>query len=167
MNPLTGSLAVAISPALMRYAIWPTIKFVIAFAVIAFIVAAMTLIERRVLGFMQARLGPNRVGPHGLFQIIADPIKLLIKEDIFPSTAEKIPYFIAPMIPVIPAFVVFALIPFGPPPTFVITNVNVGLLLILALTSMAVFGIILGGWSSNNKFSLIGRTPIGRADDLL
>ncbi|MGA7613596.1 MAG: NADH-quinone oxidoreductase subunit NuoH [Thermoanaerobaculia bacterium] len=141
---------------LMRYLVWPTIKFLIAFAVVATIVALMTWVERRMLGFMQARLGPNRVGPWGLFQAIADPIKLLLKEDIVPSRAEKVAYFLGPMIPIIPAFVVFALIPFGPPPTFTITSVNVGLLLIVALTSTGVYGIILGGWASNSKYSLMG-----------
>lgn len=141
----------------MQYLIWPLVKFLIAFAIVQGIVAGMTWVERRLLGFMQARLGPNRVGPYGLFQIIADPIKLLLKEDITPSSAEKVAYFLGPMFPVIPAFIVFCLIPFGPPPTFAVTsNVNVGLLLILALTSTAVYGIILGGWASNNKYSLMG-----------
>lgn len=140
----------------MHYLIWPLIKFLIAFIVVQGIVAAMTWIERRLLGFMQARLGPNRVGPEGLFQIIADPIKLLLKEDILPSSAETIAYFLGPILPVLPAFVVFCLIPFGPPPAFAVTRVNVGLLLILALTSTGVYGIILGGWASNNKYSLMG-----------
>jgi NADH-quinone oxidoreductase subunit H len=141
---------------IMKYLIWPTVKFVIAFFIVQGIVAAMTYIERRLLAFMQARLGPNRVGPYGLFQAIADPVKLMLKEDIVPANAEKVAYFLAPMLPLVPAFVVFALIPFGPPPMFVVTRVNVGLLLILALTSTGVYGIILGGWASNNKFSLMG-----------
>ena len=140
----------------MQYLVWPLVKFLIAFIVVQAIVAGMTWIERRLLGFMQARLGPNRVGPKGLGQIIADPIKLMLKEDILPSSAEKVAYFLGPMLPLLPAFVVFALIPFGPPPTFAVTRVNVGLLLILALTSTAVYGIILGGWASNNKYSLMG-----------
>lgn len=140
----------------MKYLIWPSIKYLIAFAVVMLIVVAMTWIERRLLGFMQARLGPNRVGPAGLFQAIADPVKLLLKEDIIPSSAEKISYFIGPMLPIIPALVVFCLIPFGPPPEFAVTRVNVALLLIIALTSTAVYGIILGGWASNNKYSLMG-----------
>jgi NADH-quinone oxidoreductase subunit H len=144
------------SPALMNYLVWPLVKYLIAFVIVQLIVVAMTWIERRLLGFMQARLGPNRVGPFGLFQGIADPVKLLLKEDILPSKAEKIAYFLGPMIPIIPALVVFALIPFGPPPTFTVTRVNVGLLLIVALTSTAVYGIILGGWASNNKYSLMG-----------
>jgi NADH-quinone oxidoreductase subunit H len=142
--------------AVMTYLIWPVAKFLIAFVIVQLIVIAMTWIERRLLGFMQARLGPNRVGPWGLFQGIADPVKLLLKEDILPSSAEKIAYFLGPMLPLVPAFVVFTLIPYGPPPEFTIARVNVGLLLILALTSTAVYGIILGGWASNNKYSLMG-----------
>ncbi len=141
----------------MTFLIWPLVKFLIAFVIVQALVASMTWVERRLLGFMQARLGPNRVGPAGLFQIIADPVKLLLKEDIVPSSAERVTYFLGPMLPLLPAFIVFCLIPFGPPPTFAVTsNINVGLLLILAMTSTAVYGIILGGWASNNKYSLIG-----------
>jgi NADH-quinone oxidoreductase subunit H len=140
----------------MRYLIWPLVKFLVAFIIVQVIVAAMNWVERRLLGLIQARLGPNRVGPKGLLQIIADPIKFLLKEDIVPSSAEKVAYFLGPMLPLIPAFIVFCLIPFGPPPTFAVTRVNVGLLLILALTSTGVYGIILGGWASNNKYSLMG-----------
>jgi NADH-quinone oxidoreductase subunit H len=146
----------AISEPLMNYLVWPVTKFLIAFTIGMALVAIMTLVERRFLAFMQARLGPNRVGPQGILQFIADPIKLLLKEDIVPSRAEKIGYFVAPMIPLLPVFLAFCLIPFGPPPTFAITEVNVGLLLILALTSTSVYGLILGGWASNNKYSLMG-----------
>ncbi|HVR43674.1 MAG TPA: NADH-quinone oxidoreductase subunit NuoH [Thermoanaerobaculia bacterium] len=140
----------------MRWLVWPTLKFIVAFIVVQAIVAAFTLVERRVLAFMQARLGPNRVGPWGLLQFIADPIKLMLKEDIVPAGAQKVPYFLAPMLPLIPAFMVFAIIPIGPPPHFEITSVNIGVLLVLALTSTGVYGLILGGWASNNKFSLMG-----------
>src|SRR5688572_24115145 len=142
--------------ALMTYLIWPVVKFSIAFIIVQGIVAAMNWVERRLLGLFQARLGPNRVGPGGLLQIIADPIKFLLKEDIVPTSAEKVGHFLGPVLPLIPAFIVFTLIPYGPPPTFTVTRVNVGLLLILALTSTAVYGIILGGWASNNKYSLMG-----------
>ncbi|HYK03758.1 MAG TPA: NADH-quinone oxidoreductase subunit H, partial [Thermoanaerobaculia bacterium] len=142
--------------ALLTYLIWPVVKFLIAFVIVQVIVILMTWIERRLLGFFQARLGPNRVGPWGLLQGIADPVKLLLKEDILPSSAEKIAYFLGPMLPLVPAFIVFTLIPYGPPPEFTIARVNVGLLLILAITSTAVYGIILGGWASNNKYSLMG-----------
>jgi NADH-quinone oxidoreductase subunit H len=142
--------------ALLTYLIWPLVKFIIAFVIVQAIVAAMNWVERRLLGLFQARLGPNRVGPWGLLQIIADPIKFLLKEDIVPARSEKIAYFLGPVLPLLPAFIVFCLIPYGPPPTFTVTRVNVGLLLILALTSTAVYGIILGGWASNNKYSLMG-----------
>ncbi len=144
------------TPALMKYLIWPLAKFLVAFVIVQVIVAAMNWVERRMLGLIQARLGPNRVGYKGLLQIIADPIKFILKEDIVPSSAEKVAYFLGPILPLIPAFLVFCLIPYGPPPTFVVTHVNVGLLLILALTSTGVYGIILGGWASNNKYSLMG-----------
>jgi NADH-quinone oxidoreductase subunit H len=141
----------------MTYLVWPLIKFSIAFIAVQGLVAAMNWIERRLLGFFQARLGPNRVGPWGLGQIIADPIKFLLKEDFVPGRAEKVAYYLGPILPLLPSFIVFCLIPFGPPPTFSVTNnINVGLLLIFALTSTAVYGIILGGWASNNKFSLMG-----------
>src|SRR5436853_1984436 len=102
---------------LMRYLMWPLIKFLGAFIVVQVIVAAMNWIERRLLGLVQARLGPNRVGreigiPWGLGQIIADPIKFLLKEDIVPSSAETVAYFLGPMLPLVPAFLVFCLIPF-------------------------------------------------------
>lgn len=141
--------------ALETFLLWPVVKYVVVFAIAMLLVMAMTWIERRLLGFFQARLGPNRVGPLGLFQAIADPVKLLMKEDILPARVEKIAYFLGPMIPIIPALVVLSLIPYGPG-ALTITRVNVGLLLILALTSTAVYGIILGGWASNNKFSLMG-----------
>src|SRR5688500_6600944 len=130
--------------ALMTYLIWPLVKFIIAFIIVQVIVAAMNWVERRLLGLFQARLGPNRVGPWGLLQIIADPIKFLLKEDIVPARSEKIAYFLGPILPLLPAFIVFCLIPYGPPPTFTVTRVNVGLLLILALTSTAVYGIKIG-----------------------
>ncbi len=144
------------SPLFMKYLIWPLVKFLVAFLIVQLIVMAMNWIERRTLGLIQARLGPNRVGPMGLLQIIADPIKFILKEDIVPSSSEKVAYFLGPMLPLIPAFLVFCLIPFGPPPTYIAARTNVGLLLILALTSTGVYGIILGGWASNNKYSLMG-----------
>jgi NADH-quinone oxidoreductase subunit H len=142
--------------ALLTYLVWPLVKFLVAFLIVQIIVAAMNWVERRLLGLFQARLGPNRVGPKGLLQIIADPIKFILKEDIVPTSAERVAYFLGPIWPLVPAFLVFCLIPFGPPPTFIAARVNVGLLLVLAMTSTAVYGIILGGWASNNKYSLMG-----------
>ena len=140
----------------MQYLVWPLVKFLVAFIIVQVIVAAMNWVERRALGYMQARLGPNRVGPWGLLQIIADPIKFLLKEDIVPTSAEKVAYFLGPMLPLVPAFLVFCLIPFGPGGTFIAARVNIALILVLALTSTGVYGIILGGWASNNKYSLMG-----------
>src|SRR5438552_14994972 len=99
----------------MRYLIWPLVKFLVAFIIVQVIVAAMNWIERRALGLIQARLGPNRVGreigvPWGLGQILADPIKFLLKEDIVPANAEKVAYHLGPILPLIPAFVAFCLI---------------------------------------------------------
>jgi NADH-quinone oxidoreductase subunit H len=145
----------------MHYLVWPLVKFLIAFVIVQVIVAAMNWIERRVLGLIQARRGPNRVGkelgiPWGLGQILADPIKFLLKEDIVPSSAEKVAYFLGPMLPLVPTFLVYCLIPFGPGGSFIAARTNIALLLILALTSTGVYGIILGGWASNNKYSLMG-----------
>jgi NADH-quinone oxidoreductase subunit H len=129
-------------------------------AIVGFVIV---LAERRIMGFMQARLGPNRVGPQGTLQGLADLLKLVTKEDVTPARAEKTVHFLAPVLAVIPALTALAVIPFGPPlrvgrtviPLWV-ANVNVGLLFLLAITSIGVYGIILGGWSSNNKYSLLG-----------
>src|SRR5213593_1306426 len=145
----------------MQYLVWPLVKFLVAFIIVQVIVAAMNWIERRLLGFVQARLGPNRVGPKGLLQLIADPVKFLLKEDIVPANAEKVAYYLGPILPLIPTFLVYCLIPFGPSGTFVAARVNVALLLILAFTSTGVYGIILGGWASNNKYSLMGALRSG------
>ena len=130
-------------------------------AIVGFVIV---LAERRFMGFMQARLGPNRVGPKGTLQGVADLVKLVTKEDLTPARAEKAVYFLAPVLAVIPALTALAVIPFGPEvrlaahvstPLYV-TDVNIGLLFLLAITSIGVYGIILGGWASNNKYSLLG-----------
>ena len=130
-------------------------------AIVGFLIV---LAERRLMGFMQVRLGPNRVGPKGLLQGVADLVKLVTKEDITPAQAEKAVYFLAPVLAVIPALTALAVIPFGPDvrigkirtPLWVAADVNIGLLFLLAITSIGVYGIILGGWASNNKYSLLG-----------
>jgi NADH-quinone oxidoreductase subunit H len=140
-----------------HYLILATIKILIAFAVLLGIVAYLVLMERKVLAFMQARLGPMRVGPWGLLQPIADGLKLLLKEDIVPAGADKFIFLLAPVISIIAAFTVFAVIPFGPPDKgFVISDLNIGLLFILAVSSLGIYGIILGGWSSNSHYPLLG-----------
>jgi NADH-quinone oxidoreductase subunit H len=115
---------------------------------------------------MQIRIGPNRVGPRGWLQPIADALKLFVKEDIIPSRAEKFVYIIAPALITAPALVVFSVIPFGADTTFFgllkqpippyVTDINIGILFVLGVSSVGVYGVILGGWSSNNKFSLMG-----------
>jgi NADH-quinone oxidoreductase subunit H len=134
--------------------IFATVKILIVFAVLSGLVAYLVYMERKVLAFMQARLGPMRVGPWGLLQPIADGIKLLLKEDIVPAGADKWVFLIAPAISVAAAFTVFAAIPFAG--NFFITDVNVGLLFVLGVSSLGIYGIILGGWSSNSHYPLLG-----------
>jgi NADH-quinone oxidoreductase subunit H len=134
-----------------------TIKILIVFAALSGLVAYLVLMERKVLAFMQARLGPMRVGPWGLLQPIADGLKLLLKEDIVPAGADKFVFLIAPAISVAAAFTAFAVVPFGPKDDgFVISDINIGLLFILAVSSLGIYGIILGGWSSNSHYPLLG-----------
>ena len=139
------------------------VKIAIVFGVLMNSVVFMTWVERRVSAWIQDRLGPNRVGPFGLFQPIADGVKFLLKEDIVPGQAHKVVYVLAPAASVIAALTAFSVVPFGPSLTIlgrqvplVIADVNVGVLLLLAATSMGVYGIVMAGWASNNKFSLMG-----------
>jgi NADH-quinone oxidoreductase subunit H len=137
------------------------IKILIIFAVVMGIVAYLVLMERKVLAFMQARLGPMRVGPWGLLQPIADGLKLLIKEDIIPAGADKWLFMLAPAISIFACYTVFAVIPFGNYQVrgvnlFYVSDLNIGLLFILAISSLGIYGIILGGWASNSHFPLLG-----------
>jgi NADH-quinone oxidoreductase subunit H len=131
-----------------------TIKIVIVLLVLAALVAYLVYMERKVLAFIQARLGPMRVGPWGLLQPVADGIKLLLKEDIIPAGADRWVFLLAPVISVVAAFTVFAAIPFAG--NFFITDINIGILFILAVSSLGIYGIILGGWSSNSHYPLLG-----------
>ena len=147
----------------INYIIVPLVKIGIILAVLPLLVAAITLAERKVIAFMQVRLGPMRVGPWGLLQPIADPIKLLLKEDIIPARADKWVFVAAPIITLIPAFIVFAVIPFGPtinvfgtPVNLYVTDLNIGVLYVLSISSVGVLGIILAGWASNSKYPLLG-----------
>ncbi|MEW6734351.1 MAG: NADH-quinone oxidoreductase subunit NuoH [Acidobacteriota bacterium] len=139
------------------------VKIGVIFFVLLTAIAYVVLLERRLLGFIQMRLGPNRVGPFGLLQPLADGLKFFFKEDIVPLEADRALYILAPMLALVPALMTFAVIPFGDTITIFgrvitlyITRVNVGLLIVFALTSMGVYGIVLAGWASNNKYSLMG-----------
>src|SRR5439155_13704385 len=147
----------------INYILIPLIKIALILAVLPLLVAALTLAERKVIAFMQVRLGPMRVGPWGLLQPIADPIKLLLKEDIIPERADRWIFTLAPIICLIPAFIVLAVIPIGPtitifgkPISLYVTDLNIGVLYVLSISSVGVLGIILGGWASNSKYPLLG-----------
>jgi NADH-quinone oxidoreductase subunit H len=133
---------------------WATVYILLVFGGLSVAVIAMNWLERKILAHMQVRLGPMRVGPHGLLQPIADAIKLLLKEDIIPAEADKIIFWIAPFIVVLAAFTVFVVVPFGP--THAITDMNIGILFMLGVSSLSVLGIVTAGWASNSHYPLIG-----------
>src|SRR5437867_7575518 len=139
----------------VNYVIWPLIQVGAVVTLTAGWVAYATYLERKISAFMQARLGPMRVGPWGLLQPIADGIKLLLKEDFVPENADRWIFFVAPYIAVVAAFIVMAVVPFGPD-WAVITDVNIGVLFVLAVSSVGVLALILAGWSSNSKYALLG-----------
>ena len=133
----------------------PLLKIAVLLNAVLVSVTFMTLLERKVIAWAQSRLGPMRVGPYGVLQAIADPIKLILKEDITPVKADRMMFTLAPIISLVPALVVFAVIPFGGDELFYITDINVGLLFIISVTSIGVYGIILAGWASNSKYPLL------------
>src|SRR5262247_3267701 len=139
----------------INYFVWPLIQIGLVVTLVAVWVAYATYLERKISAFMQARLGPMRVGPWGLLQPIADGLKLLVKEDFIPDKADRWIFFFAPYIAVASAFIVFSVVPFGPD-WAVIADVNIGLLLVLAVSSVGVLALILAGWSSNSKYALLG-----------
>ena len=135
-------------------AVWTLIKIVIIVAPLMLGVAYLTWAERKVIGYMQVRIGPNRVGPWGLIQPIADGLKLLMKEIVVPSGANKAIFIIAPMLAIAPALAAWAVVPFTD--SLVLANIDASLLYIMAITSMGVYGIILSGWASNSKYAFLG-----------
>jgi NADH-quinone oxidoreductase subunit H len=139
------------------------IKTIVILFILVTAVAYVTLMERKVMSWIQMRVGPNRVGPWGLLQPLADGLKMIFKEDIVPTQASRWLYILAPALSLIPALMTFIVIPYGSEVNLFgyrvelhVTRMNVGLLYILALTSVGVYGIVLAGWSSNNKYSLMG-----------
>ena len=132
---------------------WTLIKIVAVVLPILACVAYLTLWERKLIGWMHVRLGPNRVGPFGLLQPIADAVKLMTKEIIMPSQASRGLYILGPIMTILPAMAAWSVMPFGP--EVVLANVNAGLLLLLAITSLEVYGVILAGWASNSKYAFL------------
>src|SRR5690606_8690098 len=133
--------------------VWTLVKIIVIAVPIILCVAYMTYWERKMIGFMHVRLGPNRVGYRGLLQPFADVFKLLTKEVIVPSKANKILYIWSLVVTLMPALAAWAVIPFGP--ELVLANVNAGLLFVMAITSLGVYGVIIAGWASNSKYAFL------------
>lgn len=133
----------------------PLLQIAVLINAVLVAVTFLVLMERKVIAWAQSRLGPMRVGPYGILQAIVDPIKLILKEDITPAKADKWVFTIAPIMSLAPALIVFAVIPFGPEELFSVADINVGLLFVVSVTSIGVYGIILGGWASNSKYPLL------------
>jgi len=134
--------------------IWTLIKIVAVVLPLMGAVAYLTLWERKFLGWMQVRIGPNRVGPWGMLQPIADALKLLTKEILIPTAASKGLFVMGPVLTIMPAMAAWAVIPFGP--DIALANINAGLLFVMAITSMEVYGVVIAGWASNSKYSFLG-----------
>ncbi len=134
--------------------VWNIVKIVAVVLPLMGCVAYLTLWERKAIGWMHIRLGPNRVGPAGLLQPIADALKLLLKEIVVPAKSNKALFVIAPIMTIMPALAAWAVIPFGP--ETVLANVNAGLLFVMAITSLEVYGVIIAGWASNSKYAFLG-----------
>ena len=141
-------------PPLWQYLISTTFWIVVVMVAVILCVAFTTYFERKVIGYMQGRIGPNRVGPKGLGQPFADVIKMLIKEVVVPSQSNRFLFVIAPLLTLIPALATWAVIPLSD--TFVLADINAGLLYVLALTSVGVYGVILAGWATNSKYAFLG-----------
>lgn len=152
------------SETLLRFVVVPVAQIAVVIAALLLVVVYLVLLERKINAFMQVRLGPRRVGWHGLLQTVADVIKLFTKEDITPRHVDRLVFLLAPVVIILPALAAFAVIPFSGGSFRVgsvgvrawISDVNVGLLYLLAITSLGVFGVVMAGWSSNSKYPMLG-----------
>jgi len=133
--------------------VWIVLKCITLILPLVLAVAYLTYAERKIIGYIQIRVGPNRVGPWGLLQPIADVFKLLLKEIIMPTRANRYLYILAPILTIVPAFTAWAVIPFG---NWVLADINAGLLFLLAMTSLGVYGIIIAGWGSGSQYAFLG-----------
>jgi len=149
MNTLLGDF-----PDWFQFAALSTFKIVLIITPLLLAVAYLTFFERKVIGYMQTRIGPNRVGPRGWLQPIADALKLLLKEAIIPASANRFLFVVAPVLSITPALAAWAVVPFDD--GMVLADVDAGLLYVLALTSMGVYGVIIAGWASNSKYAFLG-----------
>jgi len=147
-------LSSTVTPGAAGNMFWVLVYILLVFVGLSLAVIAMNWLERKILAHMQVRLGPMRVGPHGLLQPIADALKLLLKEDIMPAEADSVIFWTAPFIVVLAAFTVFVVVPFGP--THAITDMNIGILFMLGVSSLSVLGIVMAGWASNSHYPLMG-----------
>src|ERR1039458_9598181 len=153
-NFIVSYLGSTVTPGEAGNQFWALIYVLIIFAGVAVAVLAMNWIERKALAHFQVRLGPMRVGPHGLLQPIADAVKLMIKEDIIPAEADQFVFWVAPLIGLLTAFTVYTVIPFGP--SQAVSDMNIGILFMLGVSSLGVLGIVVAGWASNSHYPLIG-----------
>ncbi|MGO9127957.1 MAG: complex I subunit 1/NuoH family protein [Terriglobales bacterium] len=154
LDYITSYLGSNTTPGQAGNVFWALVYIMIVFGGVSVAVMAMNWLERKALAHFQIRLGPMRVGPHGLLQPIADAIKLLTKEDIVPAEADKFVFWIAPLIILCASFTVYIVIPFGP--THAITDLNIGILFMLGVSSLSVLGVVMAGWASNSHYPLIG-----------
>jgi NADH-quinone oxidoreductase subunit H len=148
------ALSVTWWPTMVWPVLWNLIKIMVIVLPLMGLVAYLTLWERKLIGWMQARIGPNRVGPLGLLQPIADALKLLQKEILVPSASNKSLFLLGPIMTIMPALAAWAVIPFGPETA--LANINAGLLFVMAITSLEVYGVIIAGWASNSKYAFLG-----------
>jgi NADH-quinone oxidoreductase subunit H len=153
-NFITSYLGSTLTPGEAGSQFWALIYVFIIFAGVSVAVMSMNWLERKALAHFQIRLGPMRVGPHGLLQPIADAIKLLLKEDIIPAEADQVVFWVAPLIGLLAAFTVYTVIPFGP--SQAVSDMNIGVLFMLGVSSLGVLGIVVAGWASNSHYPLIG-----------